>query len=45
MNCFIFHIDLLRQYNPDVKGAATGFGRWDSPNAKLNVAVPGGIAS
>ena len=40
-----FFTDLLKQYNPGLKGASVGFGPWDSEGAGLNFAIPGGVAA
>ena len=36
--------DIIKKYNPNVKGFSTGSGNEDSANAKLNVAVSGAIS-
>ena len=36
--------DILRKFNPDLKGYGIGTGRWDSSNSSMNVGVPGSVA-
>ena len=36
--------DIIRKYNPNVKGFSVGTGNERSGNARLNVAVSGAIA-
>lgn len=37
----IFNVDILKKYNPDIKGFSTGTG---SSNTRFNVAVSGAVA-
>ncbi|VDI27497.1 phospholipase B1, membrane-associated [Mytilus galloprovincialis] len=37
--------NMIKRYNPDLKGYATGWGPYWFPNAHLNVAIPGKKAS
>ena len=37
-------VDILRMYNPDLKGYSIGQGKVDEPGANLNVAVSGSVA-
>lgn len=37
----LFPTDILKKYNPDIKGFSVGRGDVDSANAHLNVANPG----
>ena len=36
--------DILKKYNPQIKGYSTGIGTWDGRFSKLNFAVPGAVA-
>ena len=37
--------DILRKYNPDLKGFGVKTGWWDSEEASMNVGHPGDIAA
>ena len=39
-----FFVDILRQFNPEVRGFSTGSGNANSAGARYNVAVAGAIA-
>ena len=46
INCnrIIIFVDILRQFNPEVRGFSTGSGDANSAGARYNVAVAGAIA-
>ena len=41
---WIYFSDMIRQYNPDVRGYSLGTGQYWGKDAWLNQAIPGAIA-